>query len=138
MAGERTLVFGPESKLNDCNVSAKDYVFHEVTISREGSDEGPDELLENGRFPLHEAARNLNRHVVRVVGHDSVLIHSTPRGIVFDHERFDINDGPERSNDRHGCLLGSLEPPGRCQTSARGFQVEFGWFTFTCVRTCSP
>jgi hypothetical protein len=105
MDSEWALVFGPKSKLKDCNVSSKNYVLHEVAISGEGSDEGPNELLANGRFPLHEAARDPNRYIVRVVGHDAVLIHSAPRCIVFDHERFDINDGSESSSDRHGYLL---------------------------------
>src|SRR5215475_9569486 len=107
MASERTLVFGFESKLNDCSVSFENYVLHEVAISREGSDERPNELLANGRFPLHQAARNLNRHIVRVVGHDVVLIPSAPRGIVFAHEPFDIDNRSECSSDRHGYLLRS-------------------------------
>src|SRR5262249_56576119 len=102
MAGEWTLVFGLKGKLNDGSVSFENYVLHEVAISREGSDERPNELLANGRFPLHEDARDLNRHIVRVVGHDTDFIRSAPRGIVFDHERFDINDASQCSCDCHG------------------------------------
>src|SRR5215470_15907215 len=111
MASEWTLVFGAKSKLNDGSVSFENYVLHEVAISREGSDEGPHELLANRRFPLHQAARNLNRHIVRVVGHDVVLIPSAPRGIVFAHERFDIGNRSECSNDCHGYLLHSVYVP---------------------------
>src|SRR5262245_60072461 len=108
MAGKWTLVFGFESKLDDCNVSFKNDVLHEVAISRKGSDERPNELLEDGRFSLHKAARDFKRPIVRVVGHDAVLIGSTPRGIVFGHERFDIGDGSECSSDRHGYVLRSV------------------------------
>jgi len=41
-------VFGFKSKLNDRNVSSKNYVLHEVAISGESSDERPNELLANG------------------------------------------------------------------------------------------
>src|SRR5215472_12911758 len=107
MTRERTFVFGLKSKFDDHNVSSENYVLHKVAIAGEGSDEGPNELLANGRLPLHETTRNLNRHIVRVVGHDMVFILSAPRGIVFDHERFDIDRGSECSNDRHGYLLRS-------------------------------
>src|SRR6516165_52961 len=54
---------------------------------------------------MHEAARNLNRHIVCVVGHDAVLVRSAPGGIVFDHKRFDINDGSQCSRGCHGYLI---------------------------------
>src|SRR5262249_51253307 len=108
MTRERTLVFGLKGKLDDRNVSFKNYVLHEVAISGEGSDKGPNELLTNGRMPLHETARNLNRHVLRIVRHDAVLIGSAPRGVILNHERFDIDSGSECGNSRpHGHLLRS-------------------------------
>src|SRR5215471_15886927 len=102
MTRERTLVFGLKGKLDDRNVSFKNYVLHEVAISGEGSDKGPNELLTNSRMSLHETARNLNRHILRIVRHDAVFIGSAPRGIILDHERFDIIEGSDCSNGRHG------------------------------------
>src|SRR5215472_8196933 len=107
MTRERTFVFGLKSKFDDHNVSSENYVLHKVAISGEGSDEGANELLANGRLSLHETARNLNRHVLPIVGHDAVLIGSAPCGVIFDHERFDIDSGTECGNGRHGCLLRS-------------------------------
>src|SRR5215831_4116568 len=102
MTRERTLVFGFKSKLDDRNVSFKNYVLHEVAISGKRGDKGPNELLTNGRLPLHETSRNLNRHILRVVRHDAVLIGSAPRGVILDHERFDIIEGSECGSGRHG------------------------------------
>src|SRR5215475_6602212 len=102
MARERTLMFGFKSKLDDRNVSLEDDVLHEVAIPGEGRDKGTNELLANGRMPLHETAWNLDRHILRVVRHDAVLIGSAPRGVILDHERFDIVEGSECSNGRHG------------------------------------
>src|SRR5262249_36588228 len=57
-------------------------------------------------MPLHETARNLNRHILRIVRHDAVLIGSAPRGVILNHERFDVDRGSERGNGRpHGYLL---------------------------------
>src|SRR5262245_51895307 len=94
-------MFSFKSKLDDCNVSFKNYFLHEVAISGEGGDKGPNELLANGRMPLHETARNLNRHILRVVRHDAVLVGSAPRGVILDHERFDIIAGSKCNNARH-------------------------------------
>src|SRR5215470_19465761 len=113
MTRERTRVFGLKSKLDDCNVSFKNNVLYEVAISGEGGDKGPNELLANGRMPLHETARNLNRHILRVVRHDAVLIGSAPRGVILDHERFDIIEGSECSNGRHGSLEHQNSRPSR-------------------------
>src|SRR5215472_8168089 len=105
MAREGTCVFCFKSKLDDRNVSLKNYVLHEVAISGKRGDKGPNELLANSRLPLHETARNLDRHILRVVRHDAVLIGPAPRGVVLDHERFDIVEGSECSNGRHGELV---------------------------------
>src|SRR5262249_25672187 len=102
MTREGTFVFCFKSKLDDSNVSFKNYVLHEVTISGEGHDERPNELLANGPLPLHQASRNMNRHILRVVRHDAVLIGSAARGVMLDHERFDIIKRSECSNARHG------------------------------------
>src|SRR5262249_18668612 len=66
MAREGTFVLCFKRKLDDSNVSFKNYVLHEVTISGKRGDEGPNELLANSRLPLHETARNLDRHILRV------------------------------------------------------------------------
>src|SRR5215467_4460476 len=105
MTGERTGLFGFKSKFNDRRFSSKNYVLYEVAISGEGSDEGPNKLFANGQLPLYEAARNLNRHIICVVGHDAVLICSAPRGVVLDHECFDIKYGSECSRGRHSYLI---------------------------------
>src|SRR5215831_11989574 len=93
MTLEWTGMFGFENKLDDRNASSKNDVLHEVAIPSEGRDEGPNELLANGRLPLHETAWNLNRHILRVVRHDAVLIGSAPRGVILAHECFDIIQG---------------------------------------------
>src|SRR5262249_44182374 len=59
MAREGTCVFCFKSKLDDRKISFKNYVLHEVAISGEGRDKGPNEVFANGRLPLHETARNL-------------------------------------------------------------------------------
>src|SRR5262245_43166812 len=112
MTSEWACLFGFKSKFNDYRLAPKYYVLYEVAISGEGSDEGPNKLFANGQFPLHEAARNLNRHLVRVVGHDAVLIRSAPRGVIFDHECFDIKCGSECSRGRH------RKPHSRCTSHA--------------------
>jgi len=95
-------VRGFKGKFNEHSASPKDHILHDVAISREGGDEQPDELLANGRVPLDEAARNLNRHIFRVVGHDEILIRASPHAIVFVKERFDISVGSQCSSGRHG------------------------------------
>src|SRR5215813_2032276 len=105
MTSEWTCLFGFKGKFNDRRFSSKNNVLHEVAISGEGSDEGPDKLFANSQFPLHEAARNLNRHIVRVVGHDAVLIRSAPFRVVLGHECFDIKHGSECSRGRHSYLI---------------------------------
>src|SRR5262249_35352124 len=90
MTSEWAGLFGFENKFDDRRVLSIDYVFYEMAISREGSDEGANKLLANSPVPLHEAAWNLNRHIVRVVGHDPVLIRSAPDRVVLGHERFEL------------------------------------------------
>src|SRR5262245_45304326 len=101
MTREGTFVFGFKSKLDNSSVPFNNYVLHEMAIPGKGGDKGPNELLANGRMPLHQAARNLNRHILRVVRHDAVLVGSAPRGVILDHERFDIIAGSKCSNARH-------------------------------------
>jgi FixJ family two-component response regulator len=86
-------VFGLESEFNERNVASDDHVLHDVAISGEGGDEGPNELLANGRVALHEAAPNLNGHGVRIVGHDSIFIRPSPDAVVLGEECFDIESG---------------------------------------------
>src|SRR5262249_27999924 len=106
-AGEWALVLGFEGEFDSHDVATEDRVSHEVTIPGEPGDEGPHELLANRRSPLHEAARNLDRHVFRVVRHDAVLVGSAPRVVVRGDERFDVGDGSERAVDRAiHCLFG--------------------------------
>src|SRR5215470_6508781 len=121
MTSEWTCLFGFKSKFNDRRVLSKNYVFHEVAISGEGSDEGPNKLFADGQLPLQEAARNLNRHIVRVVGHDAVLIRSAPRGVVLDHECFDIKYGSECSRGRHSYLIrfAHISQPNRARWTGR-------------------
>src|SRR5262249_2062404 len=95
MALEWARMFGFKDKLDDRNAASKNDVLHEVAIAGKGRDKGPNELLANGRMPLHETAWNLNRHIFRVVRHDAVFIGSAPRGVILDHERFDIMGGSE-------------------------------------------
>src|SRR5262249_16378190 len=104
-ASQRTLLFALESKFAQHDVSSKNHVLHHVAISGEAGDEGPDELLAKRRFSLDEAARNLNRHVVRVVGQDAILIRSVPRVVVLEDERFELNNGSGGSRGGHPYLL---------------------------------
>src|SRR5262245_32125888 len=90
-------------------------VLHRVPISGEGGDEGPNELLADRRIPLHQEARNLKHHVVRIVRHDAVFIRALPRGVVLVDEGFDIGDGWEYSGSRHAtsisqCLVAGWRP----------------------------
>src|SRR5262245_45872652 len=104
---EWTLVFGLETDLDHRDVSSENHVLHDVTISREADDERPNELLAKGRFPLHEAAGNLNGHIVRVVRHDVVYIRPAPRAIVRGHEGFDLGNGRTGKGSRHRSLFRS-------------------------------
>src|SRR5262245_14042716 len=127
MTSEWTRLFGFKSKFNDRRFSSKNYVLHEMAIPGEGSDKGSNKLLANGQFSLHEAARNLDRHIVRVVGHDLVLIRSAPRGVVLGHERFDIMDGSECSRGRHSYFLRSMHvaaaKPGKSELKYRAVRL---------------
>src|SRR5262249_36797526 len=76
-----------------------------VAIARESGDEGPNELLADGRSPLHQRAGNQHRHVFRVIRHDAVFVDPSPRLEVVVDEGFDVAGGCERPGSRHGCLL---------------------------------
>src|SRR5262245_39301570 len=100
-AGEWTTVFGCESPFDDHDASPEDPVPHEVAIPGKADDEGPYKLLAKRGFPLHEGAGNLDRHVVRIVGHDAVLVRPSPRLKVLVDERFDVHNGCECGGSCH-------------------------------------
>src|SRR5262245_49594180 len=105
MAGEGARVFGFEIELDDHRITPDDRLLHDVAIAGEGSDEWSNELLAKGGLPLHEAARNLDRHVVRVERHDAVLVRPLPRGVVLVDEAFDIETSDSLVRPERGVLL---------------------------------
>src|SRR4029453_14076667 len=69
MALEWTRVLGFKTEFNGDHAGPAYHLLHEVTVSGEGRDEWPHELVADGFLSLHERARNLKRNIVRVVGH---------------------------------------------------------------------
>src|SRR5262245_20579205 len=101
MAGERTLVSGFEAEFNDDHTWCEHHVLHQVVVSREGSDKWPNELIADGFLPLHEHAGNLKHHIFRVVGHNAILVRSSPRSVVLVDKGSDVNSRPDRSRTGH-------------------------------------
>src|ERR1700746_3185676 len=79
-----------------------------MAVAWEGSGKWASKLIADGFIPLHEQAGNLQHHIVGVVRHDAVQVRSRPHVVVLIDERFDLNNSPECSRSRHGCLLRSL------------------------------
>src|SRR5262249_42722955 len=92
---------GCESPFDDHDATPEDPVLHEVAIAGKADDEGPYEMLAQRGFSLHQGAGNLDRHVVRVVRHDAVLVRSAPRLEVLVDERFDVRNGCECGRSCH-------------------------------------
>jgi hypothetical protein len=76
MPCEWTLVSGFKIKLNDRHAWCENHVLDKMTVSREGSDERPHELIAEGFLSLHQRARNLKDHIVSVVRQNAILVHS--------------------------------------------------------------
>src|SRR5262249_7349419 len=89
------LVVGVKCKFNNHQVASESHLLNNVAIAPEAGNERTNKLLANGRISLHEAAGDLNGHPIRVVGHDTVLVRTAPRGVVLGHERSDIKGGSE-------------------------------------------
>src|SRR5215469_9942607 len=95
--GKQALVFGFKTPFDGDNVLSENHILGNVAVSRETSDEWPDELLANGCFPFHEVARKSNGHVFRIVGHDAILVRSFPHAEILIDKRSDLNAGPDCS-----------------------------------------
>src|SRR5262245_35378877 len=102
MAGEWTLMLGFKTKFNGDHTWSENHVLHDVVVSRERCDKWASELIADGFLPLHEQARNLKHHIFRVVGHNVILVGSSPRVVVLTYKRFDVNNRPGCSRSCHG------------------------------------
>src|SRR5262245_42733703 len=105
MSDERTLVLSFETELNGDQPRSGNHILQEVVVPREGGDERSNELIAERFLAFHEQARNPNRHIVRVVRQDAILVRSSPRVVVLMEERFDVECRRGCSRSRHGCLL---------------------------------
>ena len=76
MPAEWTLVWGFKTEFNDDHTWPENHVLYYVPVSRERSNERTNELIAHGLPPLHEQARNLKRHIFRVVRQNAILVRS--------------------------------------------------------------
>ena len=70
---------GFEDPFDHHHVFPDNHVLHDLTISGKTSDKGANKLISEGRLPINERARNLQRHGFSVVGQDPVFVGPFPR-----------------------------------------------------------
>src|SRR5215471_21856653 len=106
MTGEGPLVLGFKTEFNDDHTWPENHVLHGVAVSGEGSYKRPSELSADGFLSLHDRARNLKHYIFGVVGHNEILVRSSPRFVVLFDKRFDVNNRPGCGRSCHGASLG--------------------------------